>query len=62
LRFQEYVNLVKAKKYQEAIKYAKKYLTPYSDVCLKDIQRAMALLAFSPDTKCEVYRVSFNFY
>jgi len=60
LRFQEYINLVKANKYKEAIEYAKKFLTPYSDVNLKDIQRAMALLAFSPNTKCEVYRKLFD--
>jgi len=60
LRLQEYVNLVKENKYQEAINYAKKHLTPYSDVNLKDIQRAMALLAFSPNTKCEVYRKIFD--
>lgn len=60
LRLQEYVKLVQAKKLLEAIQYAKKYLTPYSDMYLKEIQQAMALLAFQKTTKCEVYHKMFD--
>ena len=57
LRFQEYVELIRVRKLKEAIVYAKKWLTPMSDVHLKEIQQGMALLAFPPHTQCGIYKV-----
>jgi macrophage erythroblast attacher len=57
LRFQEYIELARNRKLQEAIIYAKKYLTAWSDIHLKEIQQGMALLAFSPETSVGIYKV-----
>lgn len=57
LRFQEYIELARNRKLQEAISYAKKYLTSWSDCHLKEIQQGMALLAFSPETSVGIYKV-----
>ncbi|KAI8915347.1 CTLH/CRA C-terminal to lish motif domain-containing protein [Powellomyces hirtus] len=56
LRLQEYVELARAQKKEEAIKYCRKYLVAWQGVAMKSIQQAMALLAFAPDTMCEPYR------
>ncbi|KAI9207108.1 CTLH/CRA C-terminal to lish motif domain-containing protein [Polychytrium aggregatum] len=56
LRVQEYIELVRVGKLKEAIQYARKHLTPWSATHLKEIQRAMGLLAFRPDTSSETYR------
>ncbi|KAI9102804.1 CTLH/CRA C-terminal to lish motif domain-containing protein [Phlyctochytrium arcticum] len=60
IRLQEYIELVRSQKREEAIKYARKYLTGWQATHLKEIQQALALLAFSPDTSCEVYRELFD--
>lgn len=57
LRFQEYIELARNRKLDEAIGYAKKYLTAWSDCHLKEIQQGMALLAFSPETSVGIYKV-----
>ncbi|KAG5456974.1 MAG: CTLH/CRA C-terminal to lish motif domain-containing protein, partial [Olpidium bornovanus] len=57
LRLQEYVELVRARKLVDAIAYAKKYLVSWADAHMKEIQTAMGLLAFSPDTSCKPYMV-----
>jgi macrophage erythroblast attacher len=57
LRFQEYIELARNRKLKEAIGYAKKYLTAWSDSHLKEIQQGMALLAFSPETSVGIYKV-----
>ncbi|KAI8815773.1 CTLH/CRA C-terminal to lish motif domain-containing protein [Fimicolochytrium jonesii] len=56
LRFQEYIELVRAQKKEEAIKYCRKYLITWQAAHMSEIQQAMALLAFSPDTWCEPYK------
>ncbi|KAJ3293588.1 GID complex subunit containing RING finger motif [Borealophlyctis nickersoniae] len=60
LRLQEYIELVRARKLKEAIDYARKHLTSWSDTHMKEIQQAMGLLAFSPDTSCESYRALYD--
>ncbi|CAG8556075.1 200_t:CDS:2 [Funneliformis mosseae] len=56
LRLQEFIELVRAGKRGEAILYAKKYLNSFQELHLKEIQRAMTLLAFQPGTKCLPYK------
>ncbi|KAJ3130277.1 GID complex subunit containing RING finger motif [Nowakowskiella sp. JEL0407] len=50
LRLQEYIELVRLRKLSEAIAYSRKYLIPYSDTMWPEIQQAMGLLAFSPNS------------
>lgn len=61
LRFQEYVELVRNRQISQAIVYSKKYLTSWSETHMKEIQQAMALLAFNPKTSCGIYKVKFKF-
>lgn len=56
LRLQEFVELAREGKAQEAIAYAKTYFSAYVDRNLQDIQRAMALLAFPENTECDPYK------
>jgi hypothetical protein len=44
----------------QAIDYARKNLASFSDVHMADLQQAMALLAFRPDTLCDAYKVSLS--
>ncbi|KAI9006120.1 CTLH/CRA C-terminal to lish motif domain-containing protein [Gaertneriomyces semiglobifer] len=60
IRLQEYIELVRNQKREEAIKYARKYLVNWRESHLKEIQQAMALLAFGPGTSCEYYRDLFD--
>ncbi|KAJ3296951.1 GID complex subunit containing RING finger motif [Rhizoclosmatium sp. JEL0117] len=60
LRMQEYIELVRAQKLNEAILYLKKHLTPCADVHLKEVQMAAALLAFDPQTLCGRYKSLFD--
>jgi macrophage erythroblast attacher len=56
LRLQEYIELVRERKLLAAIQYSKKYLTPWSETHLKEIQQASGLLAFDPTTDCSAYK------
>ncbi|EIM89151.1 uncharacterized protein STEHIDRAFT_119889 [Stereum hirsutum FP-91666 SS1] len=56
LRLQEYIELARARRTQEAIAYSKKHLTPWQETHIAQIQQASALLAFPPTTKCGPYR------
>lgn len=56
LRLQEYIELVRANQFVDAINYAKKYLMIWIDVQATSIQHAMALLAFPSDTFCSPYQ------
>ncbi|KAJ2084245.1 GID complex subunit containing RING finger motif [Coemansia sp. RSA 988] len=60
LRLQEFIEMIRASRTPEAIVYAKKHLTLWSDTQLPRIQRAMTLLAFSPDTRCPPYKSMFD--
>ncbi|KAH0826629.1 hypothetical protein J3R83DRAFT_4995 [Lanmaoa asiatica] len=56
LRLQEYIELARARKTQEAITYAKKYLVPWQETHFQQITQAMALLAVQPSTTCGQYK------
>jgi macrophage erythroblast attacher len=58
LRLQEYIELSRAAKCQEAIDYSRKYLVGWQESHLEQIQQATALLAFRPDTSCGRYKVN----
>ncbi|KAK9722802.1 GID complex subunit containing RING finger motif [Basidiobolus ranarum] len=60
LRLQEFIELVRTRRTSDAITYARKYLIQWTDVNIKEIQQAMALLAFKPDTKCQPYKKLFD--
>ncbi|KAJ6588773.1 CTLH/CRA C-terminal to lish motif domain-containing protein [Mycena capillaripes] len=56
LRLQEYIELSRASKRQEAIEYSKKHLIPWQETHLDQIQQAAALLAFPPNTSYARYK------
>ncbi|KAI9284377.1 CTLH/CRA C-terminal to lish motif domain-containing protein [Umbelopsis sp. AD052] len=56
LRLQEYIELVRLGKKTEAIQYVQKYLSSWSESHLRQLEQAMALLAFPKDTLCEPYK------
>ncbi|KAJ2722799.1 GID complex subunit containing RING finger motif [Coemansia sp. Benny D115] len=60
LRLQEYIEMIRVRNTSEAIVYAKKHLTPWSDTQMARIQRAMTLLAFPPTTQCPPYKSMFD--
>ncbi|KAJ3020137.1 GID complex subunit containing RING finger motif [Thoreauomyces humboldtii] len=55
LRLQEYVELARQQRKEEAIRYCRKYLVAWQSTHMRQIQQAMALLAFAPDTTCQPY-------
>eukprot|EP00126_Sphaerothecum_destruens_P001976 Sdes_comp15423_c0_seq1m4316 len=55
LRVQEFIELARKNQRMEAIFYARKHFSNCIDGNLREIQRAMGLLAFSSDTKCSQY-------
>lgn len=54
------MEIIRQDKTADAIVYAKKYFSPFSDVYLKEIQQVMALLAFTSKTECKVYKKYFD--
>ncbi|KAL2919779.1 GID complex subunit containing RING finger motif [Polyrhizophydium stewartii] len=60
LRLQEYIELVRARNLPQAISHARKFLTPWSDTHMREIQQAMGMLAFSPKTACGAYKALFD--
>jgi macrophage erythroblast attacher len=58
IRLQEYIELVRGRKLNEAIVYLRKHLTPCADVHMKEIQMASGLLAFDLSTSCDRYKVN----
>ncbi|KAF9234269.1 CTLH/CRA C-terminal to lish motif domain-containing protein [Melanogaster broomeanus] len=56
LRLQEYIELARARKTQEAIAYSRKHLVPWQETHLQQIMQAAALLAVQPSTTCGQYR------
>ncbi|XP_068708537.1 E3 ubiquitin-protein transferase MAEA-like isoform X2 [Montipora foliosa] len=62
VRMQEFVELVRRGDKMEAVRYARKHFPPANveGTMTKEIQRAMALLAFKPDTSCSPYRELFD--
>lgn len=57
LRLQEFIELVRADKTVLAIEYARKYLAMWGATYMKELQHAMATLAFKSNTECESYKV-----
>lgn len=57
MRSQEFIELVRDENYSQAIKYAQKYLAPWGESHMEDLQRVMAVLAFKRDTKVDTYKV-----
>ncbi|KNZ46039.1 hypothetical protein VP01_760g7 [Puccinia sorghi] len=55
LRYQEFIELVKAKKFTEAISYSQKQLIPWQNTRLAEISQVMTLLAFDQGTRCPPY-------
>jgi len=62
LRLQEYIELSRARKAQEAIAYSKRYLVPWQETHMGQIWAASALLAFPPNTTCAPYKVRLIFH
>jgi macrophage erythroblast attacher len=60
LRLQEYVELVRSKNIAGALVFVKKFLQPWSDTHMKEIELAMGLLAFSPNTETERYKALYQ--
>ncbi|KAL6897780.1 hypothetical protein ACP4OV_006739 [Aristida adscensionis] len=60
LRLQEFVELVKAKNCTQAITYARKYLAPWGNTHMKELQRVTATLVFRSSTNCAPYKVLFE--
>ncbi|THU93519.1 hypothetical protein K435DRAFT_757373 [Dendrothele bispora CBS 962.96] len=56
LRLQEYIELCRTEKRQEAIAYMKKHIVPWHTTHLSQIKQASGLLAFSPRTSCGPYK------
>ncbi|KAG0250737.1 GID complex subunit containing RING finger motif [Mortierella polycephala] len=56
LRVQEFIELARDRRTQEAISYAKKHLTSWQGTHMKEISHVMGLLAFPPETKCHPYK------
>jgi macrophage erythroblast attacher len=57
LRLQEHIELARASKGIEAIKYAQKHLAPWKSIEGVRIGQAMGLLAYKSDTQCQPYKV-----
>ncbi|PFX25471.1 macrophage erythroblast attacher-like [Stylophora pistillata] len=62
VRMQEFIELVRRGDKMEAVRYARKHFPPANvdGTMTKEIQRAMALLAFKPGTSCSPYRELFD--
>lgn len=60
LRLQEFIELVRAERMMDAIMYARKYLSVWSSTNMKELQQAMATLAFKSTTDCDGYKVALS--
>lgn len=58
LRLQEFIELVRAERMMDAIMYARKHLAAWGSTNMKELQQAMATLAFKSNTDCAGYKVS----
>jgi hypothetical protein len=57
LRLQEFIELVREEQMMEAVTYARKYLASWGSTNMKELQQAMATLAFKSNTDCASYKV-----
>ncbi|KAK4769285.1 hypothetical protein SAY86_027435 [Trapa natans] len=60
LRLQEFIELVRAESYMQAIAYAHKFLAPWGATHMKELQQVMSTLAFKSTTECATYKVLFE--
>ncbi|KAF8591289.1 hypothetical protein K439DRAFT_1650826 [Ramaria rubella] len=56
LRLQEYIELSRARKKEDAIAYCQKHLTTWYESHESQIKQALALLVFPPSTSCSPYK------
>lgn len=62
LRLQEFIELVRAERMMDAIMYARKHLAAWGSTNMKELQQAMATLAFKSNTDCAGYKVGLLCY
>ncbi|KAG0143985.1 hypothetical protein CROQUDRAFT_660506 [Cronartium quercuum f. sp. fusiforme G11] len=55
LRFQEFIELARARQYIEALSYSSKQLLPWKQTHMKEISQVLTLLAFDRNTTCPPY-------
>ncbi|KAF3578644.1 hypothetical protein DY000_02032655 [Brassica cretica] len=60
LRLQEFIELVRADSYKQAILYARKHLTPWGATHMNELQHVLATLAFKSTTECPKYKALFE--
>ncbi|KAJ7537745.1 hypothetical protein O6H91_11G020300 [Diphasiastrum complanatum] len=60
LRLQEFIEMVRSEKMMDAIMYARKHLAPWGRTNMKELQQAMATLAFKSSTDCTSYKMLFD--
>ncbi|KAH9567156.1 hypothetical protein CY35_03G016000 [Sphagnum magellanicum] len=60
LRLQEFIELVRGDRMIEAIMYARKHLASWGATNMKELQQAMATLAFKSNTDCPGYKILFD--
>ncbi|KAF2617795.1 hypothetical protein F2Q68_00041547 [Brassica cretica] len=53
LRLQEFIELVRADSYKQAIRYARKHLTPWGATHMNELQRVLATLAFKNESQVQ---------
>ncbi|KAJ3566386.1 hypothetical protein NP233_g7042 [Leucocoprinus birnbaumii] len=56
LRLQEFIELARQRRNEEAIAYTKKHLVQWQETHFEEIKRASALFAFPPTTTCGPYK------
>lgn len=57
LRLQEFIELVRAENNLRAITYAQKYLAPWGNTYMKELQRVFVTVAYKSTTECGTYKV-----
>jgi macrophage erythroblast attacher len=60
LRLQEFIELVRGDRMIDAIMYARKHLASWGATNMKELQQAMATLAFKSNTDCPGYKILFD--
>jgi len=61
LRLQEFIELARQRRNQEAIAYVKKHLVSWQETHFEEIKRASALFAFPPTTTCGPYKRLYDY-
>ncbi|KAF9445807.1 hypothetical protein P691DRAFT_805203 [Macrolepiota fuliginosa MF-IS2] len=61
LRLQEFIELARQRRSQEAIAYTKKHLIQWQETHFEEIKRASALLVFPPTTTCGPYKRLYDY-